>query len=199
MRHTMYPLPYALDELSPQMSTETLQFHHGKHLQTYVDNLNKLIAGTYYEDMELEELICKATGPIYNNAAQTWNHVFFFEALTPHALGMPDELSARLIKHFKSINEFKDQLLGSAAGLFGSGWTWLVEDKDDNLRIVNTSNADNPLRNEMKPLFTIDVWEHAYYIDYRNRRAEYLQAVWDLANWQVVAQRLQNAECNVYL
>lgn len=199
MKHIMYSLPYALDELMPKMSAETLQYHHGKHLQTYVDNLNKLIKDTPEEQMQLEDLVRQSSGPIFNNAAQTWNHIFFFEALTPQPQAIPNELEAAIINDFGSTSTFKDKLLSSATTLFGAGWTWLVINKEGHLEIVNTSNAGNPMRDGMKPLLTIDVWEHAYYIDYRNRRAEYLQAVWDLINWDTVAKRLEACECNIYI
>ncbi len=199
MKHQMPQLPYAPNALEPKMSEETINLHYGKHLQTYVDNLNKLSAGTMYEDMDLEEIICKATGPVFNNAAQVWNHTFFFENLTPAPQCIGKELSEALTKEFGSVQAFKDKLLASATGLFGSGWTWLVLNKDGQLEIVNTTNADNPLRNEQKPLLTIDVWEHAYYVDHRNRRAEYLSDVWELINWRAVEERMKSASCNVYI
>lgn len=195
MKHLMSQLPYSANALEPKMSEETINFHYGKHLQTYVDNLNKLTAGTAFEDADLEEIICKATGPVFNNAAQVWNHTFFFENLSPVPQPMSEALKARIDLSFGSVENFKEKLLSSATGLFGSGWTWLVANKNDSLEIINTTNAGNPLCGEQKPLLTIDVWEHAYYVDYRNRRAEYLENVWELINWKVVEERLNSCDC----
>lgn len=199
MKHLMPQLPFSPEALAPKISAETIEYHYGKHLQTYVDNLNRLVAGTLYEDMSLCELVCKAEGPVFNNAAQAWNHAFYFAALTPHPTNMGPTLAGKITQGFGSIQEFKEQLLQSATALFGSGWTWLVAKADGSLAIVNKSNADNPMRDELKPLLTIDVWEHAYYIDYRNRRADYLKALWELIDWQVVEERLNADECNVYI
>ena len=200
MTHKMPQLPYAIDALAPHISAETLQFHYGRHLQTYIDNLNKLVAGTLYENMSLEEIICKAPdGAVFNNAAQAWNHEFYFYSLSPTPHDIPTQLGAQIVKSFESLQAFKEQLLQSATSLFGSGWTWLVMGHDQQLRIVNEGNAGNPMRRGERPLLTIDVWEHAYYIDYRNRRADYLKAVWELINWDVVGKRMDNhEECNVY-
>ncbi len=199
MTHQMPKLHFAPDALAPGISEETIGFHYGKHLQTYVDNLNKLIVGTAYEDMTLEDIIRKADGGIFNNAAQTWNHTFYFVALSSSPQPMGNILATRVNKSFGSVQEFKDKLLTAATTLFGAGWTWLSEDKDGKLVITNESNAGNPLRNGLHPILTIDVWEHAYYIDYRNRRADYLKALWELIDWNIVEKRLLHDECNVYI
>lgn len=183
------PLPYAMDALEPFMSMETLEYHHGKHLQTYVDNLNRLIEGTRYADMDLEDIILSATGPIFNNAAQVWNHTFFFDSLTPDHEEMPEELRNTIIRDFGSVAEFEKRFKDAAVGVFGSGWAWLAQDKDGRLHIIQESNAGNPLRAGYKPLLTIDVWEHAYYIDHRNRRAAYIDNCWELIDWKKVNER----------
>ena len=184
------PLPYAMDALEPFMSMETLEYHHGKHLQTYVDNLNRLVEGTRYADMELEDIILSATGPIFNNAAQVWNHTFFFDSLTPDHEEMPEELRNTIIRDFGSVAEFEKRFKDAAVGVFGSGWAWLAQDKDGRLHIIQESNAGNPLRAGYKPLLTIDVWEHAYYIDYRNRREEFVNKCWEIIDWKKVAARM---------
>ena len=185
----MPELPYALEALAPKMSAETFEYHYGKHLQTYVDNLNRLIAGTPYEEMSLEEIIRKADGGIFNNAAQTWHHAFFFRMLTPDRHPVPGKLAERLARDFGSVEEFKKQFTQAAVGLFGSGWVWLAADKSGKLSIVPKSNAGNPLTDGLRPVMTIDVWEHAYYIDYRNRRADFVAAFWELIDWRKVADR----------
>lgn len=190
MTHVMPQLPYGLDALSPYMSKETLEYHYGKHLQTYVDNLNKLIAGTPYENMPLEEIVKKAEGGIFNNAAQTWNHTFFFQSLTAAQPEMPAKLVEALNEAFGSVETFKEQFTKAALGLFGSGWVWLVADKDHKLSIVPEPNAGNPLTKGLLPVMVIDVWEHAYYIDYRNRRAAFVEAFWKVVDWNKVAERL---------
>ncbi len=172
------------------MSEETLDYHYGKHLQTYIDNINRLVEGSEQADLSLEELVKTAEGPVYNNAAQAWNHTFFFESLTPQAQPMPELLSRKLIETFGSVDMFMEQFTAAAVSLFGSGWTWLVVDRKGRLSIVPTANAGNPLRDGCTPLLTVDVWEHAYYIDYRNRRADYLKAFWTLVDWDKVAARL---------
>ena len=189
MKHLMPNLPYAQGALAPEMSEETLQFHYGKHLQTYVDNLNKLLPGSPFEEEKLENIICKANGPIFNNAAQVWNHTFFFESLSAEKCPISDFLKEKLAEAFGSFEDFKTKYLGAAAGLFGSGWAWLVVDRDHKLTITAESNAQNPLKDGLTPILTIDVWEHAYYIDYRNRRPEYLNAVWALIDWKKVEER----------
>lgn len=191
MLHKMPELPYKTEELAPKMSKETFDFHYGKHLQTYVDNLNKLIAGTPFENSTLEDIIRQADGGIFNNAAQTWNHTFFFLSLTPHQPQMPAALKDALIRDFGSVDAFKEEFTKAAIGLFGSGWTWLVADKDGHLSIISESNAGNPLKRGLTPIMTIDVWEHAYYIDYRNRRADFVKTFWELVNWEYIAAKLQ--------
>lgn len=172
------------------MSRETIDYHYGKHLKTYIDNLNRLIPGTPFEDATLEEMILKADGGIFNNAAQTWNHTFFFNTLTPSPIDMPQALKTAIERDFGSVEDFRTKFLQAAATLFGSGWAWLSADKDGRLSISAESNAGNPLRHGLRPLLTVDVWEHAYYIDYRNRRADYLAAWWNLVDWNIVAGRL---------
>lgn len=190
MKHLLPQLPYAPDALAPAMSSETIAFHYGKHLQTYIDNLNKLIAGTHYEDMSLEEIVCKADGAVFNNAAQTWNHTFFFETLTPVPVEIPTVLAEKLSASFGSTGQFLEEFSKAAAGLFGSGWAWLVQEGDGSLKIVQKQNAGNPMTDGAVPLLTVDVWEHAYYIDYRNRRADYIAACLRLIDWNKVAARL---------
>ena len=191
MKHLMPKLPYAQDALAPAMSEETIQFHYGKHLQAYVDNLNNLLPGSPFEEKNLEEIICNATGPIFNNAAQVWNHTFFFESLAPGGKPMDATFEEKLTDAFGSVDAFREKYLAAAAGLFGSGWAWLVMDDKKKMSIVQESNAGNPLRNGLVPLLTIDVWEHAYYIDCRNRRPEYLQKVWSLIDWEKVQKRYE--------
>lgn len=190
MKHAMPQLPYELEALAPLMSKETLDFHYGKHLQAYVDNLNRLIEGTPWESLSLEEIIQKSDGGVFNNAAQAWNHTFFFQTLTPEQGEMPENLKAKLTESFGSPEEFVQQFTKAAATFFGSGWVWLVADDKQQLSIVAESNAGNPLRDGLKPILVIDVWEHAYYIDYRNRRAEYIDAFWKLVDWKKVAERI---------
>ena len=186
----MPELPYAKDALAPHISQETIEYHYGKHLQTYVDNLNKLIPGTEFENASLEDIIRKAEGPIFNNAAQVWNHTFYFDSFAPDASHKPTGRLAQAIEsQWGSFEEFKAEFEKKATGLFGSGWTWLVADKDGRLDIVNESNAGNPLRNGLKPLMTIDVWEHAYYIDYRNKRLDAVKAAWNILDWAKIEKR----------
>ncbi len=188
MIHELPPLPFATDALEPVISAETLDFHFGKHHQAYVTNLNNLSPGTEFEDASLEEIVLKAEGGIFNNAAQVWNHTFYWNGLSPNGGGEPTgDLAAAIDQAFGSFAGFKDAFTKSAVGNFGSGWTWLVKHPDGKLAIVNTSNAANPMRDGLTPLLTIDVWEHAYYIDYRNARAKYLDEVWKLLNWDFVA------------
>ena len=190
MIHEMPQLPYNMEALAPKMSKETFDYHYGKHLQTYVNNLNKLIAGTTYENMNLEDIIRSAQGPTFNNAAQTWNHTFFFMSLTPEQKEMPLKFTEKINETFGSTEKFKEDFTKSALGVFGSGWTWLVKDKENNLKILNTANAGNPMTEGLTPLMVIDVWEHAYYIDYRNNRAAYIDAVWSLIDWDKIAEKL---------
>ena len=189
MIFTLPPLPYATDALEPLMSQQTIEYHYGKHLQTYVDNLNRLIEGTPYSDFSLEQIILDATGPLFNNAAQVWNHTFFVESLSPEPEPMPKELKKALVRDFGSIDNFETEFKKAAAEIFGSGWAWLAEDGNGTLHIIRESNAGNPMRAGFKPLLTIDVWEHAYYIDHRNRRAAYIDNCWELIDWKKVNER----------
>ena len=190
MIHVMPTLPYSMEELAPLMSKETFDYHYGKHLQTYVNNLNSLIAGTPFEDMPLEEIILKSDGGIFNNAAQTWNHTFFFQLMSPVETFMPDSLAEKLTEDFGSVEIFREEFLNAATKQFGSGWVWLVADESGKLSIRGTVNAGNPMTEGFKPLLVIDVWEHAYYIDYRNNRRGYIEAFWKLINWEKVAELL---------
>lgn len=193
MIYALPPLPYATDALEPRMSRETIEYHYGKHLQAYIDNLNRLIDGTPYEDVPLETLILTATGPLFNNAAQVWNHTFFFNSLTPKPEPMPLELKDYLIRDFGSVEVFKEKLKKAAVDIFGSGWAWLAQDPEGKLHIIQEFNAGNPLRAGYKPLLTIDVWEHAYYIDYRNRRAAFVDNCWELIDWNKVVERMHGS------
>lgn len=183
-------LPYAYDALAPQVSEETLRYHHDKHYVGYVNKLNELILDTPYARQPMEDIIVSADGAIFNNAAQAWNHEFFFDELSPKAQARPAGALLKAIdESFGSFEQLKAQMEKAAVGLFGSGWVWLVEDKSGRLAIVSEQNAGNPLRYGMKPLMCFDVWEHAYYIDYRNRRADAVAALWDRIDWKVVEQR----------
>lgn len=184
-------LPYAKDALAPHISAETLEYHYGKHHQTYVTNLNNLVKGSPFEGKSLEEIVQESDGGIFNNAAQVWNHTFYWHCLAPSAGGEPDgEVLAAINNAFGSVEAFKKQFTEAAIKNFGSGWTWLVKNSDGSLAIVSTSNAGTPLTTGAKPLLTVDVWEHAYYIDYRNARPVYLDHFWALVNWNFVAQNL---------
>ena len=188
MTHTLPALPYAKDALAPVISAETIDFHYGKHHQAYVTNLNNLVPGTEFEHATLEEIVMRSDGGIFNNAAQVWNHTFYWNGLSPEGGGEPTgALGEAISQAFGSFDEFKAAFIKSGIGNFGSGWTWLVKNGDGSVEIVNTSNAANPMRNGKKPLLTIDVWEHAYYIDYRNARPKYLDEIWSLVNWDFVA------------
>lgn len=184
-------LPYEKNALEPHISAETLEYHYGKHHNTYVVNLNNLIKGTEFEDKSLEEIIKTAKGGIFNNAAQVWNHTFYWHCLSPNGGGEPTGALADAIKQaFGSVEAFKEEFTKSAIGNFGSGWTWLVKKADGKLAIVNTSNAATPLTDGDKALLTVDIWEHAYYIDYRNARPKYLENFWALVNWEFAAKNL---------
>ena len=188
MEHTLPPLPYAIDALAPAISQETLEYHYGKHHQTYVTNLNNLIKGTEFENLSLEEIVKKSSGGIFNNSAQVWNHTFFWNSLTPTGKGAPDGALADAINaKWGSFDKFKEEFTKSAVGNFGSSWTWLVKKADGSLDIVNTSNAATPLTTDAKALITIDLWEHAYYIDYRNVRPKFIETFFKLANWDFAA------------
>lgn len=184
-------LPYAKNALEPHISAETLEYHYGKHHNAYVVNLNNLVKGTDFEGKSLEDIIKISEGGVFNNAAQVWNHTFYWHCLAPNAGGEPTGQVAEAInKAFGSFTEFKQQFTDSAIKNFGAGWTWLVKKTDGSLAIVNTSNASTPVSGEDKALLTVDVWEHAYYIDYRNARPQYLDHFWALVNWKFVAENL---------
>ena len=184
-------LPYEKNALEPHISAETLEYHYGKHHNTYVVNLNNLVKGSEFEGKSLEEIIKTSNGGVFNNAAQVWNHTFYWHCLSPQGGGEPQgELAAAIVKSFCSFAAFKEQFTDAAVKNFGAGWTWLVKKPDGALAIVNTSNAATPLTGEDKPLLTVDVWEHAYYIDYRNARPKYLENFWALVNWTFAAENL---------
>ncbi|GGA68745.1 superoxide dismutase [Arenimonas soli] len=184
-------LPYDRAALEPHISAETIDFHYGKHHQTYVTNLNKQIEGTEFESMDLEAIIRKAQGGMFNNAAQVWNHTFYWNCLSPSGGGEPTGALAEAInKAFGSFAQFKEQFSQTAITTFGSGWGWLVQRPDGSLALVSTPNAATPLTGSDKPLLTCDVWEHAYYIDYRNARPKYVEAFWNLVNWDFVASQM---------
>ena len=188
MTHALPTLPYEKNALEPHISAETLEFHYGKHHQTYVTNLNNLIAGTEFEQLTLEEIVKKSSGGIFNNAAQVWNHTFYWHSLSPTGGGEPTgELAEAIVKTFGSFEKFKEDFSKTAITTFGSGWAWLVKNADGSLALVSTSNAATPLTTGQTPLLTIDVWEHAYYVDYRNLRPKYVEAFWNLVNWEFAA------------
>jgi superoxide dismutase, Fe-Mn family len=189
MPHTLPPLPFAKNALVPHLSEETFEYHYGKHHQAYVTNLNNLLPGTEFEHASLEEIITKASGGLYNNAAQTWNHTFFWNCLKPNGGGIPSgKLLDAINAKWGGFDAFKEAFTKSAVGNFGSGWTWLVKKADGAIDIVNTGAAGNPLTTGDKPLLTIDVWEHAYYIDYRNARPKFVETfLTNLANWDFAA------------
>ncbi|MCC7405380.1 MAG: superoxide dismutase [Fe] [Bdellovibrionales bacterium] len=185
------PLPYSNDALAPHISPETIEFHYGKHHRTYVDKLNGLIKGTEFEKMSLEEIVKKSSGGIFNNAAQVWNHTFYWNCLKPKGGGEPTgPLAAAIKTSFGSFATFQEQFTQAAINQFGSGWAWLVKNPDGKLAITSTANAENPMTKGAKPLLTCDVWEHAYYIDYRNARPKYVETFWKLINWDFVAKNL---------
>lgn len=190
-KHELAKLPYSIDALDPKMSQETLEYHYGKHYKAYIDNLNALIPGTPYADLSLEEIVIKAPdGPIFNNAGQSLNHQLFFLGMSPTPQSQPSGALAEAINEtFGSFDQFKTQFAKAAAGVFGSGWAWLATDKAGHLSITAEANAGNPLRHGLIPLMGLDVWEHSYYIDYRNRRADYITNYWDLVDWKVIDQR----------
>lgn len=185
------PLPYAKDALAPIISAETIDFHYGKHHQTYVTNLNNQIKGTEFENLSLEEIIRKSSGGMFNNAAQIWNHTFYWNCLKPNGGGEPSgKLADAINAAFGSFDKFKEQFTNTALTTFGSGWAWLVQRADGSVALVSTSNAATPLTGSDKALLTCDVWEHAYYIDYRNARAKYVEAFWNLVNWDFVQSQM---------
>lgn len=194
MKHELPELPYAKDALAPHISAETLEFHHGKHHKAYIDKTNALIEGTEFENLSLEEIVKKAKGGLFNQAAQVWNHTFYWNSMSPNGGGKPSgDLAAAVDKAFGSFDDFKKKFVESSVGNFGSGWAWLVKKPDGSVGIVQTDDADTPLAHaDMgKPLFTCDVWEHAYYIDYRNARPKYLEAWFDIVNWDFAANNFR--------
>ena len=187
MAHELPALPYEVNALEPVISRETLEYHYGKHHRTYVTNLNNMIPGTDFEGMSLEDIIMKASGGVFNNAAQVWNHTFYWNCLGPNGGGEPGGALAEAIdRTFGSLGDFKEAFNKAAATNFGSGWTWMVKNDDGSIEIVSTSNADTPMTGGKTALLTVDVWEHAYYIDYRNARPKYLEEIWKLINWDFV-------------
>jgi Fe-Mn family superoxide dismutase len=185
-------LDYAQDALAPSISEETMRYHYGKHHATYINNLNNLVKGTEFESATLEKIILSAEGAIFNNAAQTWNHTFYFTAFSSEAKPKPEgALLEAIERDFGSFSSFIERFSASAVGLFGAGWTWLVQDESGKLSIINTTNAANPMKEGLKPLLVVDVWEHAYYIDYRNVRADAVRAVWNIIDWAIIEKRFK--------
>ena len=195
MKATIYnqpKLPYAPDALAPAISQETVEYHYGKHEKAYIDNLNALIKDTKYEDMDLEEIITSAEGPLFNNASQAWNHIFYFFTFNPEGATEPTGALRKAIdRDFGSFDAFKTEFVDAGVKIFGSGWVWLSRDQDGKLFITQKSNAGNPLTDGLTPILTFDVWEHAYYLDYQNRRAEALNKLWDIVDWEIVGNRYQ--------
>lgn len=190
MKYEQPELPYSRDALAPAISAETVDYHYGKHEKAYIDNLNRLIKGTEFEDMALEEIIVNAKGPLFNNASQAWNHIFYFFTFSPNGSREPGgDLRKAIDRDSGSFEKFKEAFVDAGVGLFGSGWVWLCRDDDGKLIITQGSNAQNPLTDGLTPLLTFDVWEHAYYLDYQNRRADALKALWDIVDWDVVESR----------
>lgn len=190
MKFELPKLHFANDSLEPVISKKTIEYHYGKHHQAYVNNLNNLIPGTPFENATLEEIVIQSEGPVFNNAAQVWNHTFYFNTLSSDGGGRPEgELAKAIEKTYGSFDHFKEEFSKAAATLFGSGWAWLVKKSDGSLEIVKESNAGCPLKSGLKPLLTIDVWEHAYYLDYQNRRPDYIEAFWKIIDWSVVENR----------
>ena len=190
MQHALPELPYALDALAPHMSKETLEYHYGKHHRTYVTKLNTLIKGTEYERMPLEQIVRKANGPLFNNAAQAWNHSFFWQCLTPDRNMPGDKLAKAIDASFGSLDKLQEQFNKAGAEHFGSGWVWLIKGPNGKLTVHATHDGNNPLHEGKQALLTCDLWEHAYYIDYRNERPKFLEAFWNVVNWDFVARNL---------
>lgn len=190
MTYTQPQLPYASDSLAPAISRETIDFHYGKHEKAYIDNLNKLIKGTEFENEDLEEVIKRADGALFNNASQAWNHIFYFFSFSPDGGGQPDgELADAIRRDFGSFDNFKKEFVDAGVKIFGSGWVWLSRDDNGKLFITQKSNAGNPIRDGLTPLLVFDVWEHAYYLDYQNRRADALNSLWEIVDWDIVETR----------
>ena len=193
MKYTQPDLPYADDALLPAISAETIRFHYGKHEKAYIDNLNKLIQGTEFEDMDLEEVIVEAKGALFNNASQAWNHIFYFFGMSPDGGGEPTgELRRAIDRDFGSFENMKKAMVDAGVGLFGSGWVWLSRDTNGKLLITQGANAGNPMTEGLTPIMTMDVWEHAYYLDYQNRRKDALEAIWDVVDWAVIEARYES-------
>jgi len=193
MEHILMKLPYGYDALEPMISQETLHYHYDKHHAGYVAKLNTLIKETVFESKTLEEIIKGADGAIFNNASQVFNHDFFWKSLSNKSTNQSTYLTSKIDGKFGSLEGFKKEFIDSAIGLFGSGWVWLCLDEENQLTIVTTSNANTPLTTKLKPLMVCDVWEHAYYLDYQNLRADYLENFWKLVNWDFVSSNLENA------
>jgi Fe-Mn family superoxide dismutase len=193
MNFILPDLPYRPNALEPAISQQTIEYHYGKHLQTYINNLNKLIEGTEWENAELAEIVRTSEGAVFNNAAQVWNHTFYFETFSPEGGGEPvGALRSAILTRWGSFSAFKEEMNKAALGLFGSGWVWLVSDRKGHVSIMSESNAGNPLTKGYIPLLTFDVWEHAYYIDYRNQRADHLMHIWGIIDWKLIEQRYVN-------
>lgn len=185
-------LPYSIDALQPAISPTTIDYHYGKHERAYIDTLNKLIEGTPYADMPLEDIIVKSDGKLFNNASQAWNHIFYFFQFSPYGLKEPNgTLRGKIEAAFGGFDEFKKKFEDAGATLFGSGWVWLAADSNGDLQIIQSGNAGNPMTEGLRPLLTFDVWEHAYYLDYQNRRAEYLHKLWDIIDWDIISMRYE--------
>jgi Fe-Mn family superoxide dismutase len=190
MKFELVQLPYAADALEPVIGKQTIEFHHGKHLQAYVNNLNNLIQGTKFENADLETIVRESDGALFNNAGQVLNHNLYFTQFSPHGGGKPSgKLAAAIDAAWGSFENFQKEFEASGAGLFGSGWSWLAADKDGKLLITKESNASNPVVKGLKPLLGFDVWEHAYYLDYQNRRADHLKELWKIVDWKAVEAR----------
>lgn len=190
MKYTQPELPYAHDALEPAISRQTIDFHYGKHEKAYIDNLNNLIDGTEYADLPLEDVIRKAQGALFNNASQAWNHIFYFFSFSPDGGGEPEgELREAIDRDFGSFENFKREFVDAGVKLFGSGWVWLSRDNDGKLFITQESNAGSPLSKGLTPILVFDVWEHAYYLDYQNRRKEALDSLWRIVDWPIVESR----------
>jgi superoxide dismutase len=190
MKYTKPQLPYAEDALEPVISRRTIEFHYGKHEQAYIDNLNKLIEGTEFAELPLEDVIHDAKGPLFNNASQAWNHIFYFFSFSPDGGGEPEgDLRKAIDRDFGSFENFKKEFVDAGTKLFGSGWVWLSRDNSGRLFITQEGNAGNPITDGLTPILTFDVWEHAYYLDYQNRRADALNALWDIIDWPIVEAR----------
>lgn len=193
MKHELIKLPYEANALEPVISQKTIEFHHGKHLQAYVNNLNNLIAGTKYENMSLEDIVKDSEGGFFNNAGQILNHNMYFQQFSPDANGRPDEILLEAIQaEWQTFENFQKEFNAAAASLFGSGWVWLAADKDKKLSIQKESNAGNPLTKGLQPILCFDVWEHAYYLDYQNRRADHIAALWNIIDWNVIEERYRS-------